>query len=219
MTRSLPILISGALLGVFGIIGAGLVGFSHDITAERIVQNERDALLRQLQVLLPLDAFDNDLLGDRIVVSSPELLGSPETHVYRARKGDKPAAVVLNPVITQGYSGAIKLIVAIRHDGTLSGVRVLSHKETPGLGDKIEARRSDWIDGFRDKSLLNPSGDAWRVKRDGGVFDQFTGATITPRAVVRGVHDSLLYFDANRPSLFGKRDATPPSDNGETSHE
>jgi electron transport complex protein RnfG len=204
MKRSLPVLISGALLGLFGIAGAGLVGLSHDVTQERIAQNERDALLQQLEVLLPLDSFDNDLLTDVVDIRAPELLGSDTTRVYRGRKDGEPVAVVLNPVVTQGYSGAIKLIVAIRTDGTLSGVRVLGHRETPGLGDKIEARRSDWIDGFRDKSLLNPDDSGWKVKRDGGTFDQFTGATITPRAVVRGVRSALLYFNDHKLNLFGQ---------------
>jgi len=204
MKNSLPILISGALLGLFGIAGAGLVGFSHEVTKARIVQNERDALLQQLEVLLPLDSFDNDLLEDTIDIHAPELLGGEATRVYRGRKGGEPVAIVLNPVITQGYSGAIKLIVAIRKDGTLSGVRVLSHRETPGLGDKIEARRSDWIDSFRDKSLLAPEDSGWKVKRDGGAFDQFTGATITPRAVVRGVRSALLYFNDHKLTLFAQ---------------
>jgi electron transport complex protein RnfG len=211
MKRSLPVLISGALLGLFGIAGAGLVGLSHDVTEERIAQNERDALLQQLEVLLPLDSFDNDPLTDVADISAPELLGTDATRVYRGRKNGEPMAVVLNPVVTQGYSGAIKLIVAIRSDGTLSGVRVLGHRETPGLGDKIEARRSNWIDGFRDKSLLNPTDSGWKVKRDGGTFDQFTGATITPRAVVRGVRSALLYFNDQRLTLFGQ--AQPVAEN------
>lgn len=203
MRRSIPVLVSGALLGLFGVVGAGLVGFSHDLTAERIAQNERDAVRDRLRVLLPAGSVHNDLIHDTIDVSAPDLLGAETTRVYRGRDADgDPVAVVLNPVITQGYSGSIKLMVAIRADGTLSGVRVISHRETPGLGDKIERRRSDWIEGFEGKSLLQPDASGWKVKRDGGVFDQFTGATITPRAVVRGVYDSLLYFNANRPMLF-----------------
>jgi electron transport complex protein RnfG len=204
MRNSLPILISGALLGLFGVIGAGLVGFSHDVTQARIAQNERDALLEQLEILLPPGSFDNDLLHDLTEVSAPDRLGAQATQVYRARREGEPVAVVLNPVVTQGYSGAIKLIVAIERDGTLSGVRVLNHRETPGLGDKIEARRSDWITQFAGKSLQNPDPGAWQVKRDGGVFDQFTGATITPRAVVRGVRDSLRYFHDHKPMLFSQ---------------
>jgi electron transport complex protein RnfG len=202
MKRSLPVLISGALLGLFGVVGAGLVGLSHDVTATRIEQNERDALLQRLQVLVPLDSIDNDLLTDVLDVSAPKLLGTEVTRIYRGRRGDEPAALVMNPVVTQGYSGSIKLIVAVNSDGTLGGVRVLSHRETPGLGDKIEAQRSDWIDRFKGKSLLDPVDSDWKVRRDGGVFDQFTGATITPRAVVRGIRNSLVFFNDNKLNLF-----------------
>lgn len=208
MKRSVPVLVSGALLGMFGVVGAGLVGLSHDLTAERIAQNERQAVLDRLQVLLPAGSVANDLLNDTIDVSAPDLLGAETTRVHRGRNAaGEPVAVVLNPVITQGYSGDIKLMVAIRADGTVSGVRVLSHRETPGLGDKIERERSAWIESFDGKSLFEPDAAGWSVKRDGGEFDQFTGATITPRAVVRGVHESLVYFNANRPQLLG-RDTT-----------
>ena len=202
--RSLPVLISGALLGVFGILGAGLVGFSHDSTAERIAQNERESLVRQLQQLVPAGQFDNDMSTDVIEVSAGDQLGAARTRVYRARLAGTTTAVVLSPVITQGYSGAIRLIVAVQRDGRLAGVRVLGHRETPGLGDKIEAERSDWILGFAGKSLLAPAASAWKVKRDGGVFDQFTGATITPRAVVRGVKASLEYVRENEVLLFAE---------------
>jgi len=207
MKAKLSILISGALLGVFGILGAGLVGFSHDLTAERIVQNERDTLLRQLQILIPPDQADNDISTDVLEVSSPSQLGAEVTRVYRAQRNGQIVAVVLSPVITQGYSGAIRLIVGARRDGTLAGVRVLSHRETPGLGDKIEVERSDWIRNFNGKSLVSPPDSQWRVKRDGGAFDQFTGATITPRAVVRGVKAALTYIRRNEVRLFGEQTA------------
>lgn len=200
--HSFPILISGVLLGAFGIIGAGLVGLSHELTAGRIADNERLALLRQLEVLVPTQHIDNDMLVDVIEISAPEALGTPDTLVYRARKDGEPVAAVLSPVVTQGYSGPIRLIVALRHDGTLAGVRVLSHRETPGLGDKIEVDRSDWITRFAGRSLLDPPASGWQVKRDGGEFDQFTGATVTPRAVVAGVRSALEYFDAHRLELF-----------------
>ncbi len=199
---SLSILISGALLGIFGIIGAGLVGLSHDLTAPRIAQNEREALLRQLDTLVSAERIDNDLLSDTIDISAAEQLGSETTRVYRGRRDGQAVALVLSPVVTQGYSGPIRLIVAVNIDGSVAGVRVLSHRETPGLGDKIELERSDWILDFDGKSLLNPAAGEWQVKRDGGTFDQFTGATITPRAVVRGVKKSLDYLQDNRWRLF-----------------
>ena len=204
MKADLSVLISGGLLGLFGILGAGLVGFSHDTTAERIAQNEREALLRQLRVIVPAEQADNDLSTDVVEVSSPSRLGAKATSVYRAKRGDQIVAIVLSPVVTQGYSGPIRLIVGVRRDGTLAGVRVIAHRETPGLGDKIEVERSDWIRDFKGRSLVSPPSSQWRVKRDGGVFDQFTGATITPRAVVRGVKSALEYVRDNEVQLLGE---------------
>ncbi|MCB1792583.1 MAG: electron transport complex subunit RsxG [Gammaproteobacteria bacterium] len=201
-THLVAVMMSGLLLGVFGVLGAALVGLSHDGTAARIAANEREALLHQLRVLVPAEQIDNDMLADAIEVTAPALLGTTSTRVYRARNAGEPVAAVLSPVVTQGYNGAIALIVAIRNDGSLAGVRVLTQRETPGLGDKIEIERSDWVRGFDGRSLGNPADSGWKVKRDGGVFDQFTGATITPRAVVRGVKNALDYFNENRTQLF-----------------
>jgi len=198
-----PVVISAAFLFLFAVIGSGLVAFTHDNTAERIAENQRRALLRSLNELIPKDQYDNDVYADILYVHNSELLGTDEAvPVYRARKGGWPVAVVLAPVAPDGYNGNIRLLVAIRLDGTLAGVRVLAHRETPGLGDNIEADRSDWILGFTGKSLNNPKQDRWKVKRDGGAFDQFTGATITPRAVVKAVKNALLYYRANGDKLF-----------------
>lgn len=205
--RNLPILMSGILLGLFGVLGAGLVALSYEGTAEQIAQNERDALLEQLEVLVPAATVDNDMLTDVVDVSAPEVMGAEHTRVHLARHGETPVAAVFSPVITQGYSGPIRLIVAVRYDGSVAGVRVLSHRETPGLGDKIEIERTDWIKDFDNKSLLDPSAEQWHVRRDGGVFDQFTGATITPRAVVKGVKNTLEYFEAHKPALFDTEQA------------
>src|SRR5690606_4959952 len=111
--------------------------------------------------------------------------------VYRAFRGGEPVAALFNSVAPDGYSGEIRLLVGVRVDGSLSGVRVLSHKETPGLGDPIEVRHSDWITRFSGLSLENPPFERWKVRRDGGDFDQFTGATITPRAVVKATRNTL----------------------------
>lgn len=208
----MPVLISGLLLGMFGVLGATLVGLSHEGTREQIARNERDALLAQLRALVPVEQIDNDMLAEVLEISAPDALGAPTTRVYRARRAGAPVAVVLSPVVSQGYSGAIRLIVAVRFDGALAGVRVLSHRETPGLGDKIEVERSDWIHGFAGRSLGDPPASGWKVKRDGGVFDQFAGATITPRAVVRGVRQALAYVGDHRDRLFG---IEPPQADGE----
>ncbi len=200
--RNLPVLISGGLLAVFGVIGSGMVAISHEGTAARIAANERQALLEKLQTLVPPERVDNDMLVDYVDVRAPASLGTDLMRVYRGRRDDQPVAAVLSPIVTQGYAGGIHLVVAVQNDGLVSGVRVLRHRETPGLGDKIEIERSDWITSFNGKSLLNPGPTGWQVKRDGGTFDQFAGATITPRAVVAGVRAALTYFDANKPDLF-----------------
>ncbi len=200
-----PVFISAVFLLLFAVIGSGLVAFTFDSTADRIAENQRRALLKSLNELVPVDRYDNDIFSDILRVRDPELLGSEEpVPVYRARKGGWPVAAVLAVIAPDGYNGSIRLLVAINLDGTLAGVRVVQHRETPGLGDGIEADRSDWILGFAGKSLTNPDKKGWRVKRDGGVFDQFTGATITPRAVVKAVHKALLYFQLHRQKLFEK---------------
>lgn len=191
------------LLGAFAAIGSGLVALTQNATAERIAAEERATLLRNLHSLIPPALHDNDMSKDTIEVTSKTLLGTDQpVTVYRARLKGVPVAAILSPVAPDGYSGEIKLLVAIRHDGTIAGVRVVSHKETPGLGDVIEIERSDWIKGFDGRSLTNPGDGGWKVKKDGGIFDQFTGATITPRAVVKATHKCLQYFSANRDTLF-----------------
>ena len=204
-------LIAGGLLAVFAIVGAGLVALTENATRERIEANERAFLLRSLNDVLPADAYDNDMFTDTIELSDLELLGSSEPLLaYRARRGDEPVAVILNVVAPAGYSGPIRLVVGIGIDGTLTGVRVVAHRETPGLGDGIEAERSDWILGFGGRSLNDPPESRWGVKKDGGEFDQFTGATVTPRAIVKAVRNALVYFSAHRERLFDG--ATPATD-------
>jgi electron transport complex protein RnfG len=193
-----PALKAAALLMGFALLGTTLVGLSQENTTDRIQANQRATLLQQLSVITP--AHDNDLLHNPLIVQAPAALGSNKTTVYRAWQGQRPIAAIFSPVIAQGYSGAINLIIAIRFDGTLSGVRVISHHETPGLGDKIEHERDPWITHFRGKHLHNPK--RWKVKRDGGDFDQFTGATITPRVVVTAIHKTLVYFQRNKQWLF-----------------
>jgi len=197
-------LIGAFILGLFAVVGTGLVAMTKAGTAERIAENERQALLRNLhQIILPSE-HNNDLYTDIIEVRDP-LLGSKEpVPVYRARIDGKPVAAVFASIAPEGYGGDIKLLVGIRYDGTLAGVRVISHKETPGLGDNIEAERSDWILGFAGRSLLNPDEKHWKVKKDGGVFDQFSGATITPRAVVKEVYNTLRYYRQHRDALFAQ---------------
>ena len=208
MTARFPIVIAGVLLSLFSVAGAGLVAVTHVATVDRIAQNERQALLDRLAVLVPADRVTNDMAADALVVSDRERLGADRTTVYRARAGNAPVALILTSVVPDGYAGPINLLVAVLADGTLGGVRVISHKETPGLGDKIEEQRTDWIHGFAGKSLTNPDPSHWKVQRDGGDFDQFTGATVTPRAVVKAVKNTLLYVKEKGNALYAPADST-----------
>jgi electron transport complex protein RnfG len=195
--------ITAVILCLFAITGTAMVAFTYDRTRDRIAANEREALMRKLNVLVPEDRYDNRLFEDTLQVRDEKLLGTGEAvTVYRARRAGKPVALVMTPVAPDGYSGTIKLLVGISDDGTLTGVRVGAHHETPGLGDAIDEERSDWIYGFDGKSLDNPPLERWRVKRDGGAFDQLTGATITPRAIVKAVKKTLLYYRQHRADLF-----------------
>ncbi|MEA3274542.1 MAG: electron transport complex subunit RsxG [Pseudomonadota bacterium] len=192
--KKAPVLIAAFILGAFAVGGVGLVAITHELTDERIAANVRAAMLRKVQAIVPADLMDNDPLQDRIEVSDPDLLGAPTTQVYRVRSGGDPVAVILDPTVPDGYAGPIKLLVSVKKDGTLGGVRVLEHHETPGLGDKIDEKKDDWIkDQFNGRSLGNPPEDKWLVKRDGGEFDQFTGATVTPRSIVKAVKNTLLF--------------------------
>ncbi|MDD3764904.1 MAG: electron transport complex subunit RsxG [Nevskiales bacterium] len=197
-----PMLRAGALLAAFAIAAAGILAGVHALTADRIRQAEQQRLLQQLQAVLDADAYDNDIAADSARITGPKLPGNAGITVYRARRAGKPVAALLRVTAPDGYSGPIDLLIGIRYDGRLSGVRVVSHRETPGLGDKIDDQRSDWILGFAGRSLQQPPLSQWAVRKDGGVFDQFTGATITPRAVVRTVRDTLIFFRDNRDQLF-----------------
>lgn len=196
------IITSALLLALFGIAGAGIVAFVFASTEERIEANIRAQLLRSLNEIMPADRYDNKIINDTLEVWEADLTPGAATTIYRARKNGQPVAAIFTITATGGYSGDIRLLVGINRDGSLAGVRVVEHHETPGLGDAIEAKRSDWILGFEGKSLENPLPENWMVKRDGGDFDQFTGATITPRAVVKGVKNTLLYFSQNTDTIF-----------------
>lgn len=198
-----PVIRVGLMSAIFAIFATTLVAYIEQSTRAKITENERQALLEALNVLLPKQAYDNNLLDDTIELPPMAELGTQSpTTVYRARKNNKPVAVILNSIAPDGYSGSINMLMAIYTDGSLAGVRVISHKETPGLGDKIEAHRDDWILQFTGLSLQSPDESRWKVKKDGGDFDQFTGATITARAVVNAIKRTLQFFDDNQNKLF-----------------
>jgi electron transport complex protein RnfG len=193
---------SAAALGLVAIVCTSALTAVDSLTADRIAAQERRVILERLGQILP-QQYDNSLLEDRFTFRDDHYFpNGQEVVAYRARYQGSPQAVVLKFNAVSGYNGNIGLLAGIRSDGTLLGVRVTSHKETPGLGDAIEVEKSDWILGFSGKSLGRPEAELWTVKRDGGAFDQFTGATITPRAVVEAVRAALAYFEANRDYLF-----------------
>ena len=191
------------VLGLFAIATVGLVAVLQQATAGRIAASERAAQVRALSEILPPGSYDNQLLDHSIQLHDPLLLGSKSPQpAYIALKNGQPSAIILRATAPDGYSGAIRLLIGIQIDGRLAGVRVLNHRETPGLGDKIELAKSPWIQSFVGRSLQAPNEAGWAVKKDRGEFDQFAGATITPRAVVKAVHKALQYFDAHKQQLF-----------------
>ena len=206
---------SGLLLGLIALLGTALLTGVNALTHERIAEQEKRRVLQQLNAILPAASYNNNLLEDVVEITDEALFQHPApVTVYRARMDDQPVAVLMAVTAPDGYNGDIRLLAGFDNSGRVLGVRVVSHRETPGLGDPIEIEKSDWILSFMNKSLLNPQAGGWAVKRDGGEFDQFTGATISPRAVVKAVHNALVYFDANRQSLFESDAKRPNRDNG-----
>jgi len=202
------------LLGLFAVLTTGVIAGTYLSTRGLIQENIRHAEERALLQIIPKSRHDNSMLDDVDTVADSELLGLRETKkFYRATQNGEFVGAILPATARDGYTGDIDMIVGINNDGSIAGVRVLSHRETPGLGDQVDYKKSHWVDGFIGKSLNNPDESKWTVKKDKGVFDQFTGATITPRAVTAAVHRALLYFDANRTAITGKKS------NQEHSHE
>ncbi|MCQ4224852.1 electron transport complex subunit RsxG [Stutzerimonas stutzeri] len=199
---------NATVLGLFAIVTVGAVTLLQQGTAERIQVAERAAQVRALGEILPTGSYDNHLLDDSVLVQDRLLGNRSPLPAYIAIKDGRPSAVILQAIAPDGYSGAIHLLVGIHADGRVAGVRVIGHRETPGLGDKIELAKSPWIRSFDGKSLTNPAADGWAVKKDRGEFDQFAGATITPRAVVGAVHRALQYFDAHKAELLAAEGAT-----------
>lgn len=187
-----------ALLGVVALLTSAAIGVADHLTRSDIAQRQLEDLQVTLQQVVPANYYDNELVRDTVTVADD---GRPVV-VYRARRGGQVQAVCYQ-VSAPGYGNtAMVIIMGVDRAGALLGVRVVSHNETPGLGDKIELSKSDWILSFTGRSLNNPQPDKWAVKKDGGVFDQFTGATITPRAVVKAVKQGLGFFAAHRALLL-----------------
>jgi len=187
----------------FTVIGTTLLAFTYSHTKDDIARSEEQVRMNLISQIVPQKIADNDIIHDTLTLKPDELLGTEEPMLaYRARLKGRVTAVVLPAIAPDGYGGAISLILAIRRNGEIAGVRVVSHNETPGLGDYIDIKKSSWIKGFDDKELKHGHSEDWQVKKDGGKFDYMAGATITPRAVVKAVHKALQYFAENRNKLL-----------------
>ncbi|MGD8122683.1 electron transport complex subunit RsxG [Vibrio sp. TRT 2004] len=195
---------NGAVLAIFACASTGVVALTNYLTKDQINLQQQKQLLSVLNQVIPHDLHDNELYKACTLVNSPLLGTDADMPVYMATLNGQPSAMAIEAIAPDGYNGAIKIIVGIKQDGTISGTRVLSHQETPGLGDKIDLRISDWILGFAGKSLTDRNQADWKVRKDGGQFDQFTGATITPRAVVKAVKKTAEYVNTHRDQILAQ---------------
>ncbi|MFA6699189.1 MAG: electron transport complex subunit RsxG [Thiomicrospira sp.] len=194
---------AAGLLSLFVVVSVALLMAINWFTQPKIAEAERQALLQTINQVMPAERYNNDLLADYKTVIEPDFFDTDQPiQIYRARLDNQPAGLVVETIAPNGYSGNIHILVGVLPDGHISGVRVLKHRETPGLGDKIELRKADWILSFNGKNLTEDNAERWAVKRDRGEFDQFTGATITPRAVVGAVRNTLHFVNQQGAALY-----------------
>ncbi|PTQ17569.1 electron transport complex subunit RsxG [Vibrio splendidus] len=195
---------NGLVLAIFACASTGLVAVTHYLTKDQIKQQEQAQLLSVLNQVIPHNLHDNELFSACTLVEAEGLGTEQAMPAYIATLNGEPSAIAIEAIAPDGYNGAIKVIVGMKIDGTILGTRVLSHRETPGLGDKIDLRVSDWILSFAGKQVTESNLDRWKVRKDGGDFDQFTGATITPRAVVKSVKQAVQYVNQNNQALLAQ---------------
>ena len=201
----------GVTLAVIAAICTTLVAATYRLTTERIAANEQAWLEKSLTPALGDIDFEGSISESRLVLEPPhELPGDDAAIIYRAYSGGAPVAALFAVTARGGYAGPIRILVGVDVARTVTGVRILEHRETPGLGDGIEASRSDWVYQFDGRSLGDPAAAAWQLRVDGGQFDQLTGASVTPRAVVKAIRETLLYFDANQAEIFDMSAAAEP---------
>ena len=196
--------LSGTVLALFAAVTSIAIGWTYLTTKGQIDFEVRRSEARQLLEVFPANTHDNEIVDDTFELDAETpLLGIRETRRgYRVRINGDVIGVILPTTARDGYSGDIRALVGVRQDGTVAGVRVVAHRETPGLGDKVDIRKSDWGTDFNSRSLADPALPGWNVKKDGGVFDQFTGATVTPRAVILATRRALEYADLHKAKLF-----------------
>lgn len=190
-----------------------LVSASYEASRDRIAANERARLVASLNSVLDPALRERDLRTVRITAADPRVSGGTEQiDVLVMMAGDTPVATVFASIAPDGYNASIRLLIGIDDAGTITGVRAVAHRETPGLGDRIDVAKSDWIEQFAGKSLAGPPPALWAVDDDDGAFDALTGATITSRAVVNAVRNTLLYFAERRDELYAAARAAPRDD-------
>ena len=200
-----------AAIAIAAVVAVAVVALAYRIAAPRIEAHRHAEAIAQLTEVLGGLPFDNDPLTDVIAVRDPALLGTDRPlPVHRVRLAGQPVAALIETVAPRGYGGTIRLLVAVTPDGKVIGVRVLEHHETPGVGDRIEPGRSGWLKQFIDRSLGNPPDSRWGLRRDGGDYDQLSGATVTSRSVTIAIRDALAWYAQNRTQVFGEPPAPSP---------
>ena len=201
----------GVTLAAIAAICTTLVAATYRLTTERIAANEQAWLEKSLTPALGDIDYEASISESRLVLEPPhDLPGDDAAIIYRAYSGGAPVAALFAVTARGGYAGPIRILVGVDVARTVTGVRILEHRETPGLGDGIEASRSDWVYQFDGRSLGDPPAAAWQLRVDGGQFDQLTGASVTPRAVVKAIRETLLYFDAHQAEIFDMPAAAEP---------
>ncbi|CAM8373577.1 RnfG Predicted NADH,ubiquinone oxidoreductase, subunit RnfG [Candidatus Methylopumilus universalis] len=195
--------ITASAMIIFSLVASAALSVSYFLTKTPIEESDARAKRMFLNQVVPSNLYDNNLVEDTISVEPNPLIGNKKNiDIYRAKKNNQVIAVIIETIAPDGYSGEIKTLVGVDQKDKILGVRVITHKETPGLGDYIEVDKSHWIKNFNLKSLDEMGEKEWAVKKDGGDFDYVSGATITSRAVIKSTYKSLLYVKENKKRLF-----------------
>lgn len=198
---------NGVTLAIIAAVCTGLVATTYQLTRERILANEQAWLEKSLEPVLSGLSYEGSISESKLVLQAPHgLPGRDDAIIYRVYADNKPLAALFAVTAPDGYAGPIRLLLGVSYDGVVTGLRILEHRETPGLGDKIDASRSDWVYQFDGRTLGDPAAKAWFIQRDGGYFDQLSGASVTPRAVIKAVRETLLYFELNRDAIFSSHE-------------